>query len=154
MPHVAWKVWFDTVVREYRLKWNGSMKALAKVQKDVDENLPEMGDEDGFKWAHRVVCTEKFEYRLLVQLHEYVFGSWQLKDYDPEEDFLDDLKAIDHVTDVETSNATLQPCWPEIPTKVEEPCAHCNQDLPKPPPIKPKNKKPPKKKKEEAFTPF
>ena len=61
MPHVAWKVWFDTVVREYRLKWNGSMKALAKVQKVVDEYLPEMGDEDGFKWAHRVVCTEKFD---------------------------------------------------------------------------------------------
>ena len=49
MPHVAWKVWFDTVVREYRLKWNGSMKALAKVQKVVDEYLPEMGDEDGYR---------------------------------------------------------------------------------------------------------
>lgn len=124
---MAWKVWFDTVVREIKLNWNGNKAALSKVQKVVDEYLPEISEEEGFKWAHRIVCGECHEYKLLLQFHEYQFGSWQLKDYEPEEDFVDDLKAIEGVTDVELQNATHQACWPEIVVKVEPVCDHCGK---------------------------
>ena len=188
LPHVAWKVWFDTIIREYRLNYGGSKKALNKVQKVVDEYLPDIGDEDGFKCCHRIVDTQTHEYKIFIEIHEYVFGNWQLKardarverrlrsvlflsflsfflprtararsqEYDPEEDFMDDLKAIEHVTGVAALNSTIQQCWPEIAVKIDPPCEHCGQDKPKPPPIKPKKEKPkkPKKAAPDAFAPF
>jgi len=126
-PHVAPSTWFDTVVREVKLNYGGDDASLTRVQKVIDEYLPEIAEKDGFKWAHRLVNTETHEFRLLLQFHEYEFGKWQLEEFNPEEDFLDDLKHVPGVTDLFLTNATIQPCWPPIVPKVDPQCTHCGK---------------------------
>ena len=99
----------------------------SRVQKVIDEYLPEIAEKDGFKWAHRLANPATHEYRLLLQFHEYEFGKWQLEEFNPEEDFIDDLKHVPGVSMVTLTNATIQPLWPEIVAKVEEKCEHCGK---------------------------
>eukprot|EP01041_Mallomonas_annulata_P008024 gene8024-16443_t len=102
---------FDTIAREWRLKWSAdnSKSSLAEVQKTLNTLLAEVKAVDGVKSVQRVVCGGCLDYKVVVALPADKFGAWEQKKFSPEEKFLNAVKSIPGVTQVETQTYTLMP---------------------------------------------
>uniref|UniRef100_A0A0G4FBJ8 Uncharacterized protein n=1 Tax=Chromera velia CCMP2878 TaxID=1169474 RepID=A0A0G4FBJ8_9ALVE len=111
MPTIVEGVDFDTVAREWRLKWADAddKKSLAEVQKLMVSLLPEIKAESGSASIQRVVCGGCKDYKLVVALPAEKFGDWEKKDFAPEAKFLEGVKKIEGVSTVETQTYTLMP---------------------------------------------
>mmetsp|Transcript_82054 Transcript_82054/g.230197 ORF Transcript_82054/g.230197 Transcript_82054/m.230197 type:complete len:128 (-) Transcript_82054:208-591(-) len=111
MPSVTEGVDFDTVAREWRVKWSpdNDKKSLQECQKALEGILDEVKKIDGFKSVQRVVCGGCMDFKVIVALTAEKFGAWEGKKFAPEEDFLAKLEAIDGVDQVETQTFTLMP---------------------------------------------
>mmetsp|Transcript_28140 Transcript_28140/g.47327 ORF Transcript_28140/g.47327 Transcript_28140/m.47327 type:complete len:148 (+) Transcript_28140:52-495(+) len=102
---------FDTIAREWRLKWSGDddKKSLASVQQTLNLFTGALKGVDGVKSVQRVVCGGCLDYKVVVALPADKFGDWEAKEFAPEAEFLAAVKAINGVSQVETQTYTLMP---------------------------------------------
>ena len=111
MGEIAEGVSFDTVAREWRLKWStadGSDKApLVAAQKVLAEHLSALKAMKGVKRVQRVVCGGCYDFKIITSLGAADFGTWEGAAFAPEAQILERLRAIDGVTSVETQTFTL-----------------------------------------------
>jgi hypothetical protein len=109
MPSITEGVDFDTIAREWRCKWSpdDDKKSLQEAQKLLDAVLDDLKKVDGFKSVQRVVCGGCLDFKVITAISVEKFGDWSDKKFEPEEDFLAKLKAIDGVSLVETQTFTL-----------------------------------------------
>mmetsp|Transcript_4343 Transcript_4343/g.6510 ORF Transcript_4343/g.6510 Transcript_4343/m.6510 type:complete len:112 (+) Transcript_4343:17-352(+) len=108
MPEITTGVSFDTVAREWRLKWEDK-KTLAGVQEVLDKVKSELKGLDGLKGVQRVVCGGCLDYKVVVSLTAEAFGKWEKAEFAPEKKFLEAVSKVDGVTKVETQTYTLMP---------------------------------------------
>lgn len=100
---------FDRVCREWRCKYEGdkatseSLEAIAKV---VDEYLPEIKKVSEGVTVNRLVCGSCLDFKLMTTVPLEDFGSWEENGFAPEAEFLEKIKAIDGVSQVETQTIT------------------------------------------------
>ena len=101
---------FDTVAREWRLKWveDGEKASLAAAQKALDVALPSLKALPGAK-VQRVVCGGCHDFKVITSLPADAFGAWEAASFAPEADFLAAVSAIPGVSAVETQTFTLMP---------------------------------------------
>ena len=96
---------------EWRCKWSddNDMKSLQEAQKLLDGVLADIKKTDGVKSVQRVVCGGCKDFKVITSVEQPKFGAWEEKKFEPEESFLEKLKAIDGISTVETQTFTLMP---------------------------------------------
>jgi hypothetical protein len=101
---------FNTIAREWRMKWSpdNDKKSLAAVQQTLVLFSKQLKALPGVKSVQRIVCGGCMDYKVVVALDAAQFGAWEQKNFAPEEDFLRSVKAIDGITQVETQTYTLE----------------------------------------------
>uniref|UniRef100_A0A7S2HG08 Uncharacterized protein n=1 Tax=Helicotheca tamesis TaxID=374047 RepID=A0A7S2HG08_9STRA len=111
MVTIAEGVEFDTIAREWRCKWSpdGDKASLVAAQKALEGVLSTVKAVDGVKKVDRVVCGGCMDFKVITSLPADKFGDWEKDAFAPETDFLDKIKAIDGITDVETQTYTIMP---------------------------------------------
>lgn len=102
---------FDTIAREWRVKWSGDddKKSLASAQQSLDLFKDRIKQVDGVKSVQRVVCGGCLDFKVIIALDAAKFGSWEEAKFAPEEEFLNSLKAIPGISQIETQTFTLMP---------------------------------------------
>ena len=68
-----------------------------------------MKEVKGVKGVQRVVCGGCLDFKVVTSLDVDSFGKWEEAKFAPEEKFLEKLKAIDGVSQIETQTYTLMP---------------------------------------------
>jgi hypothetical protein len=100
---------FDRVCREWRCKYTGdkstseSLEAIAGV---VAEYLPEIKKVSADMTVNRLVCGACLDFKLMTTVPLADFGPWEASGFAPEAEFLEKLKAIPGVSQVETQTIT------------------------------------------------
>lgn len=100
---------FNRVCREWRCKYTGdkatseSLEAIAKV---VDEYLPTIKATSSGMTVNRLVCGSCLDFKLMMTVPLEDFGPWEQKGFEPESEFLEKIKAIEGVSQVETQTIT------------------------------------------------
>ncbi|KAI2511432.1 hypothetical protein MHU86_2868 [Fragilaria crotonensis] len=100
---------FNRVCREWRCKYEGdkatseSLEAIAKV---VDEFLPEIKKISEGVTVNRLVCGACLDFKLMTTVPLDDFGPWEASGYAPEAEFLEKIKSIPGVSQVETQTIT------------------------------------------------
>ena len=100
---------FDRVCREWRCKYTGdksdseSLEAIAKV---VDEYLPQIKSVSEGATVNRLVCGSCLDFKLMTTVPLADYGPWEEKGHAPEAEFLEKIKAIEGVSQVETQTIT------------------------------------------------
>mmetsp|Transcript_3256 Transcript_3256/g.4015 ORF Transcript_3256/g.4015 Transcript_3256/m.4015 type:complete len:162 (+) Transcript_3256:76-561(+) len=127
---IAPGVEFNCIAREWRCKWSedGNMASLKACIALVDElkieilgNVHEWigrqasgtkvqnGNIDTSKQSvQRVVCPECHDFKIITKLPMDKFNEWSNANFEPEQKFLEGLKAIEGVSQVETQTYTLE----------------------------------------------
>ena len=102
---------FDTIAREWRLKWSADSdkKSLQSVQQTLTIFEKELSKLPGLKSVQRIVCGGCLDYKVIIALKASEFGNWEAKKFQPEEQFLSSVKAIPGVSTVETQTYTIMP---------------------------------------------
>jgi hypothetical protein len=102
---------FDTVAREWRMKWSADddKKSLAAVQKELTKVQPKLASVAGLKSVQRVVCGGCLDFKVVVALEADKYAAWEAAKFEPEESFLSAVKSISGVSSVETQTYTLMP---------------------------------------------
>ena len=109
MASITPNVHFDTVAREWRLKWTAEndKASLMKVQEALQEVEAKIKAVNGVKKVQRIVCGGCLDYKVIVALDAADFGAWGESKFAPEEEFLAACKAIPGVSSVETQTYTI-----------------------------------------------
>lgn len=100
---------FDRVCREWRCKYTGdksdsqSLEAIAAV---VDEYLPAIKKVSDEATVNRLVCGACLDFKLMTTVPLADFGPWEASGFEPEAEFLEKIKAIPGVSQVETQTIT------------------------------------------------
>ena len=100
---------FDRVCREWRCKYTGdksdsqSLEAIAAV---VDEYLPAIKKVSDGATVNRLVCGACLDFKLMTTVPLADFGPWEASGFEPEAEFLEKIKAIPGVSQVETQTIT------------------------------------------------
>ena len=100
---------FDRVCREWRCKYTGdkstseSLEAIAGI---VAEYLPEIKKASSDVTVNRLVCGACLDFKLMTTVPLADFGPWEASGFAPEAEFLEKLKAIPGVSQVETQTIT------------------------------------------------
>jgi hypothetical protein len=100
---------FDRVCREWRCKYTGdksdseSLEAIAGV---VAEYLPEIKKVSADATVNRLVCGACLDFKLMTTVPLSDFGPWEAAGFAPEAEFLEKIKAIPGVSQVETQTIT------------------------------------------------
>ena len=104
-------VQFDTIAREWRLKWSADndKKSLQSVQQTLTIFERELSKIPGLKSVQRIVCGGCLDYKVIVSLSASEFANWEGKKFQPEEQFINSVKAIPGVSTVETQTYTIMP---------------------------------------------
>lgn len=78
MGTIATGVEFDTVAREWRLKWtpDHDKKSLATVQQTLNKFGASLKKIDGVKGVQRVVCGGCLDFKVIVSLPAEKWGAW------------------------------------------------------------------------------
>ena len=100
---------FDRVCREWRCKYTGdkaTSESLEKIAALVEEYLPQIKAVSSGATVNRLVCGACLDFKLMTTVPLDDFGPWEEKGYAPEAEFLEKLKAIDGVSQVETQTIT------------------------------------------------
>mmetsp|Transcript_11579 Transcript_11579/g.16312 ORF Transcript_11579/g.16312 Transcript_11579/m.16312 type:complete len:138 (+) Transcript_11579:35-448(+) len=103
---------FDTIAREWRCKWSADndKASLAEAQKALNSVLDSVKKIDGFKKVDRVVCGGCLDFKVVTSLPAgEKFDAWSEANFAPEAEFLEKLRAIDGISEVETQTYTLMP---------------------------------------------
>jgi len=90
MIEIVSGVEFDTIAREWRMKWtaDNDKKSLAEAQKVLNEVLPEIKKTPGVKGVQRVVCGGCLDFKVITSLSADDFNAWEEKGFAPEAAFL------------------------------------------------------------------
>ncbi len=109
MIEITKGVEFDTIAREWRFKWtpDDDKVSLASAQQTLDMFSSEIKAIPGVKSVQRVVCGGCMDFKVITALDAESFGSWEQRQFAPEEQFLAAVKAIPGVSQVETQTFTL-----------------------------------------------
>lgn len=109
MPAITANVEFDTVAREWRMKWSedSDKASLSKVQEILDTFIAELKAVPGVKSVQRVVCGGCLDYKIITALDASIFGDWEGKEFHPEKAFLAAVKVVPGISAVETQTYTL-----------------------------------------------
>ena len=113
MVDITPNVSFDTIAREWRCKWKddgggkASSKTLVEIADLVDEYLPKLKALEGAV-VNRAVCGGCLDFKLATTVPLDTFGPWEEAGHPPEAEFLEKLKKIDGVSQVETQTMTNQ----------------------------------------------
>ena len=93
------------------LQWSADndKKSLQEAQKALESVLTQVKAVDGVKDVQRVVCGGCLDFKVITSLDAGKFGDWEANQFAPETAFLDQLKAIDGISTVETQTFTLMP---------------------------------------------
>ena len=69
---------FDTIAREWRLKWSADAdkKSLADVQQNLNKFGASLKAVDGVKSVQRIVCGGCHDYKVIVSLPAEKFSAW------------------------------------------------------------------------------
>jgi hypothetical protein len=112
MPSIVAGVDFDTVAREWRLKWSEAegKASLCAAQKLLDDCLPALHKLNGLQSVQRVVCGGCFDFKVVIALSAGAYHLWEAADHSPEKGFLEAAASIPGVTAVETQTYTLMAC--------------------------------------------
>eukprot|EP00238_Polyblepharides_amylifera_P001227 CAMPEP_0196570372 /NCGR_PEP_ID=MMETSP1081-20130531/438_1 /TAXON_ID=36882 /ORGANISM="Pyramimonas amylifera, Strain CCMP720" /LENGTH=112 /DNA_ID=CAMNT_0041886773 /DNA_START=123 /DNA_END=461 /DNA_ORIENTATION=+ len=109
MPTICEGVEFDTIAREWRLKWDTAENkaSLVALQKVLNEFKAEIKAIAGVKYVQRVVCGGCQDFKIIVALSAESFGAWEGDQFAPESKLLAAVEAIPGVKKVETQTYTL-----------------------------------------------
>eukprot|EP00472_Partenskyella_glossopodia_P003583 CAMPEP_0197517134 /NCGR_PEP_ID=MMETSP1318-20131121/2107_1 /TAXON_ID=552666 /ORGANISM="Partenskyella glossopodia, Strain RCC365" /LENGTH=132 /DNA_ID=CAMNT_0043066449 /DNA_START=1 /DNA_END=399 /DNA_ORIENTATION=- len=108
MPEITDGVQFDTIAREWRLKWENK-ECLAEVQKVLDTHKSELKSLSGLKSVQRIVCGGCQDFKVITALEHAKFNAWAEAGFTPESKYLEAVKKIEGVSVVETQTYTLMP---------------------------------------------
>ena len=99
---------FDTVAREWRMKWSpeNDKKSLQEAQAVLDATLAEVKALPGVNSVQRIVCGGCLDFKVMVTQPLEGYGPWEEAGHPPEADFIAKLKAIPGVSQVETQTIT------------------------------------------------
>ena len=100
---------FNRVCREWRCKYTGDKsdsESLEAIAKAVDKYLPSIKDASDDITVNRLVCGSCLDFKLMMTVPLDDFGPWEEKGFEPESDFLEAIKAIDGVSQVEPQTIT------------------------------------------------
>eukprot|EP00525_Craspedostauros_australis_P007867 CAMPEP_0198109392 /NCGR_PEP_ID=MMETSP1442-20131203/1416_1 /TAXON_ID= /ORGANISM="Craspedostauros australis, Strain CCMP3328" /LENGTH=147 /DNA_ID=CAMNT_0043765027 /DNA_START=361 /DNA_END=804 /DNA_ORIENTATION=- len=100
---------FNRVCREWRCKYEGdkgTSESLEAISKVVDEYLPELKKLSDGVTVNRLVCGGCLDFKLMTTVPLDDFGPWEESGYAPEAAFLEKIKAIPGVSQVETQTIT------------------------------------------------
>ena len=69
---------FDTIAREWRMKWtpDNDKKSLADVQQALNKYTTSLKGVEGVKGVQRIVCGGCQDYKVIVSLSADKFGAW------------------------------------------------------------------------------
>lgn len=69
---------FDTIAREWRMKWSPDhdKKSLQQVQETLNKFTTSLKQIDGVKSVQRIVCGGCLDYKVIVSLSADKFGAW------------------------------------------------------------------------------
>jgi len=69
---------FDTIAREWRLKWSpdDNKKSLSSVQQTLVVFLPALKAINGVKSVQRIVCGGCLDYKVIISLPAEKFADW------------------------------------------------------------------------------
>jgi len=101
---------FNTIAREWRLKWSADddKKSLAAVQQTLVLMQNQIKGISGVKSVQRIVCGGCLDYKVIVALDAAKFGDWEAKKFAPEDEFIRAVKAISGISTVETQTYTIE----------------------------------------------
>merc|ERR1712087_134745 len=110
MVKITEGVEFTNVAREWRCKWSADndKASLAAAQKVLDYYKDTIKGIPGVKNVQRVVCGSCLDFKVITCLNLEAFGIWEGKAFAPETEFLDKLRAIEGISNVETQTFTLE----------------------------------------------
>ena len=109
MIEITQGVEFDTIAREWRFKWSpdDEKASLALAQQTLKQFESEIKKVPGVKSVQRIVCGGCLDFKIITSLDTESFGSWEQKKFAPEQQFLDAVKGIAGITQIETQTFTL-----------------------------------------------
>ena len=104
-------VQFNSIAREWRLKWSedSDKKSLQSVQQTLSIFESELKAIPGMKSVQRIVCGGCLDFKVIVALEAAEFGNWEGNKFAPEENFINAVKAIEGITQIETQTYTIMP---------------------------------------------
>mmetsp|Transcript_24317 Transcript_24317/g.28656 ORF Transcript_24317/g.28656 Transcript_24317/m.28656 type:complete len:149 (+) Transcript_24317:61-507(+) len=130
MPEIAPGVSYGSLAREWRCKWSpdddcASLKACQKLLQDMQEEILQVihhwagkqlktrevmnGKIDVSKQSiQRIVGQACCDFKVIIKLPTDMFEEWGSRKFEPEERFLESLRAIPGVDKVETQTYTLE----------------------------------------------
>ena len=88
---------------------DGDKASLVAAQKLLSETLPTIKAIDGVKGVQRIVCGGCLDFKIITSLDAAKWGDFESGGHGPEAEFLEKLKAIDGITEVETQTYTIMP---------------------------------------------
>ena len=88
---------------------DGDKASLVAAQKLLSETLPTIKAIDGVKGVQRIVCGGCLDFKVVTSLDAAKWGDFESGGHGPEVEFLEKLKAIDGITEVETQTYTIMP---------------------------------------------
>eukprot|EP00746_Dinoflagellata_sp_MGD_P097002 gnl/MRDRNA2_/MRDRNA2_38886_c0_seq1.p1 gnl/MRDRNA2_/MRDRNA2_38886_c0~~gnl/MRDRNA2_/MRDRNA2_38886_c0_seq1.p1 ORF type:complete len:408 (+),score=99.15 gnl/MRDRNA2_/MRDRNA2_38886_c0_seq1:66-1289(+) len=123
MPTIVGGVNFDTIAREWRWKWSSDAdkKSLQETNEILDMLIDVLKATPNVKSVQRIVCGACNEFKVITAMPASKFGEWEKKSFAPEAKFLDAVKKVSGITDVETQTYTLMPVLTEAPSLASEP---------------------------------
>jgi len=109
MPKITDNVAFDVIAREWRMKWTEDEEklSLTQIQEVVDSLNSDISKIEGLETLQRVVCGGCHDYKLIVSVRAKHFEKWEKASFAPEATFLEAVKKIAGVSQVETQTYTL-----------------------------------------------
>ena len=111
MVKITEGVEFDTIAREWRMKWSpdNDKKSLQSIQATLAVFTSGLKKIDGIKSVQRIVCGGCLDYKVIVALPADKWGAWEAAGFAPEAEFIKAVKAIDGVSTIETQTYTIMP---------------------------------------------
>jgi len=100
---------FFTSDHYYYRSSESDKKSLQSVQQTLSIFQNELSAIAGVKSVQRIVCGGCLDYKVIVSLSADKFADWEVKKFQPEEQFLNSVKAIPGVSLVETQTYTIMP---------------------------------------------
>jgi len=83
-------------------------KGLEEAQKLLDTKLEQLKGIKGVQFIHRIVCGGCKDFKIIIAAELDDYGAWEGAGFAPEQEFLDQLRAIPGISSVDTQKYTLQ----------------------------------------------
>mmetsp|Transcript_1360 Transcript_1360/g.1833 ORF Transcript_1360/g.1833 Transcript_1360/m.1833 type:complete len:113 (-) Transcript_1360:370-708(-) len=111
MNTITTGVEFDTIAREWRMKWSADndKSSLSSVQSTISGYLEQIKEIDGVKGVQRIVCGGCLDFKIIISVEASKFGAWEAASFAPEAEFLESVSKIDGISTVETQTYTIMP---------------------------------------------